>query len=102
MHRGAAMATWEDRLAKRSDSMIMLLVILILGALIGTVIGEVIAAMVPGGTLEKIFSTGINPGLSPPATLNLKVLSVSFGFTVKINLSSLLGIGLALLLYRKL
>jgi hypothetical protein len=89
-------------LAKRDDSVVVLLVILILGALIGTVIGEVIAAMVPGGTVEKIFSKGINPGLSPPATLDLKVLSLSFGFNVKINLSSLLGIGLALLLYRKL
>jgi len=89
-------------LAKRADSAIMMVVILILGALIGTVIGEVIAVMAPGGMLEKIFSKGINPGLSPPATLDLKVLSLSFGFTVKINFSSLLGIGLALLLYRKL
>lgn len=89
-------------MAKRDDSVIVLLVILILGALIGTVIGEVIAAMAPGGIVEKIFSRGINPGLSPPATLDLKVLSISFGFNVKINLSSLLGIGLALLLYRKL
>ncbi len=89
-------------MAKRADSAIMMVVILILGALIGTVIGEVIAVMAPGGMLEKIFSKGINPGLSPPATLDLKVLSLSFGFTVKINFSSLLGIGLALLLYRKL
>ena len=73
-----------------------------MGALIGTVIGEVVATMVPGGTLEKIFSKGIHPGLSPPATLDLKILSISFGFTVKINLSSLLGIGLAFLIYRKL
>ncbi|MCZ7624771.1 MAG: DUF4321 domain-containing protein [Candidatus Methylomirabilis sp.] len=29
------------------------------------------------------------------------MLSISFGFNVKINLSSLLGIGVALLLYRK-
>jgi hypothetical protein len=81
---------------------IVLLVILILGALIGTVIGEVIATIAPGGMLEKIFSKGINPGLSPPATLDLKVISLSFGFSVKINLSSLLGIGLALLIYRRL
>lgn len=89
-------------MAKRDDSVIVLLVILILGALIGTVMGEVIAVMAPGGIVEKIFSKGITPGLSPPATLDLKVLSISFGFNVKINLSSLLGIGLALLLYRKL
>lgn len=89
-------------MAKRDDSAIVLVVILILGALLGTVIGEVIAVMAPGGIVEQIFSKGINPGLSPPATLDLKVLSISFGFNVKINFSSLLGIGLALLLYRKL
>lgn len=89
-------------MAKRDGSVVVLLVVLILGALIGTVIGEIIAAMAPGGIIEKIFSKGISPGLSPPATLDLKVLSISFGFNVKINLSSLLGIGLALLLYRKL
>ncbi|MGH7412433.1 MAG: DUF4321 domain-containing protein [Candidatus Methylomirabilis sp.] len=89
-------------MARRGDSAVVLLVILILGALIGTVIGEVIATLAPGGVLEKIFSKGINPGLSPPATLDLKVISLSFGFSVKINLSSLLGIGLALLIYRKL
>lgn len=89
-------------MAKRDASVIVLSVILILGALIGTVIGEVIAVMAPGGIVEKIFSKGINPGLSPPVTLDLKVLSISFGFHVKVNLSSLLGIGLALFLYRKL
>lgn len=89
-------------MAKRDDSAIVLLVILILGALLGTVIGEVIAVLAPGGIVEQIFSKGINPGLSPPATLDLKVLSISFGFNVKINFSSLLGIGVALLLYRKL
>jgi len=88
--------------AKRGDSVIVLLVILILGALIGTVIGEVIATIAPGGMLEKIFSRGINPGLSPPTTLDLKVITVSFGFSVKINLSSVLGIALALLIYRRL
>lgn len=88
-------------MAKRDGSVVALLVILILGALIGTVIGEVIAVMAPGGIVETIFSKGISPGLSPPATLDLKVLSISFGFNVKINLSSLLGIGVALLLYRK-
>ncbi len=67
-------------MAKRDDSVIVLLVILILGALIGTVIGEVIAVMAPGGIVEKIFSKGITPGLSPPATLDLKVLSIFFRF----------------------
>ena len=89
-------------MAKKIDSVVVLLVILILGALIGSVIGEVIGILFPGGFLEKMFSRGLNPGLSPPAVLDLKVLTLTFGVTMKVNLASLVGIVLALLVYRKL
>jgi hypothetical protein len=82
--------------------MVVLLVILILGALIGSVIGEVIGSLAPGGFLETVFSKGINPGLVPPAVLDLRVLTLTLGLTMKINLASLLGIVLALLIYRRL
>jgi hypothetical protein len=88
--------------AKKLDSVVVLLVIVILGALIGSVIGEVIGTLAPGGYLEKVFSRGVNPGIAPPAVLDLKVITLTFGLTVKINLASLLGIALALLIYRKL
>lgn len=89
-------------MAKKTDSVIVLLVILILGAVIGSVIGEVIGALIPGGYVEAVFSKGVNPGLAPPAVLDLKVLTLTLGLTMKINLASLLGIVLALLVYRKL
>ena len=89
-------------MAKKTDSIIVLLVILILGTLIGSVVGEVIASVAPGGWLEAIFSKGVTPGLTPPAVLDLKVLTVTFGLTLRINLASLLGIVLALFIYQKL
>lgn len=89
-------------MAKKLDSVVVLLVIVILGALIGSVIGEVIGTLAPGGYLEKVFSKGVNPGITPPATLDLKVITLTFGLTLKINLASLLGIALALVIYRKL
>ncbi len=89
-------------MAKKLDSVVVLLVIIILGALIGSVIGEVIATLAPGGLLERVFSQGLNPGLTPPVVLDLKVLTLTFGLTMKVNLASLLGIVLALLIYRKL
>ena len=82
--------------AKKMDSVIVLLVIVILGALIGSVIGEVIGTLAPGGYLEKVFSKGVNPGITPPAVLDLKVITLTLGLTMKINLASLLGIALAL------
>ena len=89
-------------MAKKLDSVAVLLVILILGALIGSVIGEVIGTLAPGGYLEKVFSRGVSPGIAPPVILDLKVITLTFGLTMKINLASLLGIVLALLIYRKL
>lgn len=89
-------------MAKKLDSVVVLLVIVILGALIGSVIGEVIGTLAPGGYVEKVFSRGVNPGITPPAVLDLKVITLTLGLTVKINLASLLGIVLALLIYRKL
>jgi hypothetical protein len=88
--------------AKKADSVAVLLVILILGALIGSVLGEVIASLAPGGYVEAVFSKGVNPGIAPPVVLDLKVVTLTLGLTMRINLASLVGIVLALLVYRKL
>jgi hypothetical protein len=77
-------------------------VILILGAIIGAALGELIAFLFPGGILHRVFSQGISPGLHPPATLDLKILSLTFGFTVRINLASLLGVVVGAYLYKQL
>ncbi len=89
-------------MAKKMDSVVVLLVILTLGALIGSVIGEVIGALAPGGYIAAIFAKGISPGITPPAVLDLKVLTLTLGVTMRINVASVLGIALALLVYRKL
>lgn len=89
-------------MAKKMDSVAALLVILILGALIGSVIGEVIGALVPGGYVAAIFTQGISPGITPPAVLDLKVVTLTLGATLRINLASVLGIVLALLIYRRI
>ena len=89
-------------MAKRMDSAAVLLVILLLGALIGSVIGEVIGALAPGGYVAAIFAKGISPGITPPAVLDLTVLTLTFGVVMRINLASGLGIAWALLFYRRL
>ncbi len=89
-------------MAKKMDSVVALLVVLILGALIGSVLGEVIGTLAPGGYVAAIFSQGINPGIAPPAVLDLKVLTLTLGATMRINLASVLGIALALVIYKRL
>lgn len=89
-------------MAKKTDSIVVMLVVLILGALIGSVIGEIIGELAPDGYVAAIFAKGITPGITPPAVLDLKVLTLTFGVTMRINLASVLGIALALVISRRL
>lgn len=86
---------------RRPGSTAGLITLLIVGALVGALLGEVIRLLFSGGIMEQVFSRGVSPGLSP-TTLDLRVLSLTFGFTLRLNLASLLGIALALFVYRRL
>ncbi|MBI2080110.1 MAG: DUF4321 domain-containing protein [candidate division NC10 bacterium] len=88
-------------MGKHPGSTAGLIVLLVVGALVGALLGEIIRLLFPGGILEQLFARGVSPGLSP-TTMDLRVLSLTFGFTVRLNLASLLGIGLALYFYRRL
>lgn len=76
-------------------------IILIIGALLGSVIGEAIGVFFKEGIINDMFVKGITPGLKT-ATLDLYVISLTFGFTIKLNLASVIGILCAALLVRKL
>ena len=86
---------------RRPGSTAGLIALLIVGALVGALLGEVIRLLFSGGIMEQVFSRGVSPGLSP-TTLDLRVISLTFGFTLRLNLASLLGIALALFVYRRL
>ncbi len=89
-------------MAKGGERVVVLLAIVVLGGLIGSVLGEVIASLLPGGWLERILAKGVSPGLHPPFTLDLKVLALTVGFTVKITLATVLGMVLALVIWTRL
>ncbi|MBW8004904.1 MAG: DUF4321 domain-containing protein [candidate division NC10 bacterium] len=89
-------------MAKKPGGTAAFVVIIILGAIIGAALGELIAYLLPGGIAERIFSQGITPGLDPPAKLDLKIFSLTIGFTVRINLASLLGLILGAYLYKQI
>ncbi len=76
--------------------------IVILGAILGGVFGEILGLIVTGGVLNKILVTGISLSLSPATTLDLAVLSFTFGIGMKLNLLSVFGIVGAIWLYYKI
>lgn len=82
----------------RSPGWPILLILLILGGIIGGWIGQALIKAWPALiSFTQTQSIGI-----PSFTMNLEVLSFTFGFMLHINAFTLLGFILAYLVYRKM
>lgn len=81
----------------RSPRWILVFVILV-GALLGSVIAEAIA----GYPVLALLSRDVHAGIDPPLTLDLRVLTFTVGATIRLNLAILLGIVIAIWIFRLL
>ncbi len=79
---------------KSNDGLILLLLILT-GAIIGSIIGSALGDIMP--ILNYGKSIGVDPFL-----LDLSVVTLTFGFKLTLNVSGIIGIILAFVLYRKI
>jgi hypothetical protein len=79
----------------------VLLLFILLGGLLGGILGEILRVMAPKGTIQNIFSTALTPGINPPLTIDLVLLKVTFGFALKMNLLTFLGVFLGIYLYKQ-
>ena len=75
----------------------ILLVFLLSGLVIGGLLGEL------ASKVEWLWwlSYGENFGLATPIELDLSVISITFGLMFKINISSIIGMAIAIFIYRK-
>jgi len=71
---------------------------ILIGAISGSLIGDLLGNNV--GALKFLKST-YTIGMSNPMLLDIKVLTVTFGINFNINIMSIVGIVLAIILYRK-
>jgi hypothetical protein len=65
----------------------------------------VLAGIVIGGFIGSLFPNtwlnyGQSFGLSSPMVLDLGILSITFGLTIKITIASIIGIAVGILIYR--
>ena len=69
------------------------------------------AGLVRGGLLGQMasqvewlnwLSYGQQFGIENPFILNLNVISLTFAFTININIASIIGLAIAIFLYRKI
>ena len=72
---------------------------LFLLVLAGIVIGSFIAQATSGVSFLQWLSFGQHFGLTDPLTLDLGILILKFGLSVKITLGSLIGIVIAAIIY---
>lgn len=78
----------------------VLLIFILIGGLLGGVLGEILHVMAPQGTIQSIFSTHFTPGIDPPLTINLVLIKLVFGLSIKINILSILGMFVGIYLYK--
>lgn len=65
----------------------------------------ILAGIVLGGFLgntmpDSFLNFGQTFGLTSPVILDLGIISITFAFTIRITIASILGVGVALLCYR--
>ncbi len=84
-------------MATRDKNIWILLVFLLSGLVIGGLLGEI------ASKVDWLWwlSYGESFGISSPIELDLSVIKVTFGLMFKINIASIVGMALAIFIYRK-
>ena len=85
---------------KRGAGLVLLVVLA--GLTIGSLFGELLGGFLPVGWVQELFTRGPTIGLTSPATLDLRFLSVTFGLAFKVNLVGVLGIVVAAVTLRRI
>lgn len=86
-------------MANGTKHIVMGVIVIVVGALLGSFIGGFIGHAFPDGVIHDLFAKEITAGLSP-ATLDLRVVEITFGCLLKFNVTSVIGIVLAAWLFR--
>ena len=76
--------------------------ILVLFICAGLVIGGLLGQMASQVEWLNWLSYGQQFGIENPFILNLNVVSLTFAFTININIASIIGLAIAIFLYRKI
>ena len=70
--------------------------------LVGIVLGSFIGSLVAEVPYLSWLNYGQSFGLDSPVTVNLGILVLSFGLTIKITMARVIGVVLAIIVYRLL
>lgn len=83
-----------------AKNLIALAVIIVIGALLGTAVGKFVGLVIPPeSNWHSLFVDQITAGLTP-TNIDLQLIEITFGCLLKFNLTSVIGIIIAAILYR--
>jgi hypothetical protein len=77
-------------------------VAIVAGLVIGSLLGELLGQIVSADWLRDLLTRGPTIGLTTPATLDLRLLAITFGIVFKVNVVGVLGIIIAVIAFRRL
>ena len=80
----------------------LLLLAVVVGLVFGSLLGELLGQLIASAWVKDVLTRGPMLGLTPPATLDLRLLSVTFGILFKVNVVGVLGIIVALIIVRRI
>ncbi len=78
---------------KKTKNGLLLLLILLVGLVIGGIVGDIFSGALP------ILGYGRSIGFDP-FQIDLNIIKITLGFTMTLNLASIIGLLLALFLFR--
>lgn len=84
--------------SKNDKSKWIFFLVLFCGIVVGGFIGESLG----GFQYLTWLDYGVDFGVTPPFGLDLKVITLTLGFTVKISLAGIIGMIISIIIYRKL
>lgn len=84
-------------MATKDKNIWILIIFILCGIVVGGLLGEL------ASSVDFLWWLGYGQsfGLSSPITLDLSVISITFGLMFKINIASIIGMVLAIFIYRK-
>ena len=86
----------------RSGKAWVLLLLMLCGVVIGSFLGLLTKDISWLSWLDYGMTFGIGGGEGGALVLNLGVITLSFGMSIKISIASIIGVVIAFLIYRKL
>lgn len=85
-------------MATKEKNIWVLTIFILCGIVLGSLIGEIVSQ------IDGLwwFGYGDSFGLTSPLTMDMGVISLTFALTFKINIASIVGLAIALFVYKKI